>query len=171
MAYANTVDVAGYCANLINNAGDFSGSTLPTNLQVMRWLSSGCAIINTRLTARGYGLPASGTDPYEMLTYLNAIYAAAQAEMARTNVRLSPGERTRGQVLMEDFKKGLEDFLKGDLSRAGLAYTHAGYVGGISQSDHDATDAGADRIPTRFTKNQFNNPGGAIDPNSQNRNQ
>lgn len=158
-AYAETADVAEFCANLIQNATDFSMTTTPPITAVINWLNRGAAMINDRLQSKGYAPPTDYTsDIWRELSDLNTFYAVARAEKARTNVRLAPGERTRGQVFQKDFDDGLKDLLSRDLSRAGLTYTHLGYVGGVSVSDKEAVISNQDRAPMRFSKNQFKNP-------------
>lgn len=157
MAYCSASDVAAYCPQLLDGASTFSGSTKPTDAQVTKFMTSGCALINNALTAKGYTPPASGTAAYEQLNEINALYAAAIAEMTRTNQRLAPGERTRGQVFQKMFRDELAEFLAQDLSRAGLSYTTAGYVGGISETEKDNVNDDSDRVPNRFTTGQFDN--------------
>ncbi len=157
MAYTTSASVAAFCANLITGASDFSASTIPTQAQVNNWIAQGTNQIDTALRARGLTPPTSGCDIYGQLADLNTYYAIARAEKTRTNVRLAPGERTRGQVFQKDFDEGLKLLLSTDLSRAGLTYAHAGYVGGISVSDKDTVENLGDREPMRFSKGQFRN--------------
>ena len=158
MAYTTSSSVAAFCSNLTQNASDFSASTTPTQSQVNNWITQGAQQIDTILRTKGFVPPSSACDIYGQLGDLNTYYAVARAEKARTNVRLAPGERTRGQVFQKDFDEGLKALLAGDLSRAGLTYAHAGYVGGISVSDKSSVESDGDREPMRFSKNQFNNP-------------
>ncbi len=159
MAYTSTSDVAAYCSNLITGASNFSASTIPTNTSVCGWIVQGTNKINVALAAKGFAPPTnSSCDIYSELQDLNTFYTVARAEIARTNVRLAPGERTRGQVFQKYFDDGLKELLARDMSRAGLTYTHLGYVGGISVSDKESVVSNGDRAPMRFSKNQFKNP-------------
>jgi len=159
MAYTTSSSVAAYCSNLTQNASDFSASTTPTQSQVNNWIAQGANQIDTVLATKGYTPPAnSACNIYGQLGDLNTYYAVARAEKARTNVRLAPGERTRGQVFQKDFDDGIKLLLASDLSRAGLTYGHLGYVGGISVADKTAVQSDGDREPMRFSKDQFKNP-------------
>ena len=130
---------------------------MPTVTAVNNWLSSGCALINTRLQAKGFAPPDASVAAHDALRDLNALYAVARAEMARTNTKLGPGERTRGQVFDDLFKKGLAEFMAQDLSRAGLVASAAGYVGGISEAERESVESDTDRTTPRFTRDQWNN--------------
>lgn len=165
MAFCSASDVSAYTPNLLNGQPNFSDSSVPTLTQVNSWLSSGCAIIVSRLSACGFSAPTSGTDAYNMLADLNALFGAARAELARTNVQISVDSRTRGQVFEAAFKKGLDDFLAMNLEELGLTstYTQYGYVGGISQDDKDTVNDDSDRIPNRWSKGQWDNPDSAGD--------
>jgi len=156
MAYASASQVATYCRNLLGSASAFSASTLPTLDEINTLLSSGCGIIEANLSARGYAVPAaSSTGFYDVLSDLNAIYAVAQAEMARTNVVLGMGERTRGQVFEKEFWSRLETLLATDLSPYLSVDTAHVYVGGISESVRDTYDDDTDRISPRFKRDMF----------------
>lgn len=160
MAYASASDVAAFCSNLITGAANFSDSTTPNITQVNAWLSSGCAIMEGYLTSVGYTPPpGTNTAAYIELRQLNAFYGAAMAEMARTNIRLTPGERTRGQQFEKMFWDGLDRLLKRDLSAVGMTYSHRGYIGGVSESDVETVKDDTDRVPTRFNRGVFDLPG------------
>ena len=159
MTYAATTDVAAYAPNLTDD-GDFTLASIPTKAQVQAWLNRGYSRINMKLAGMGYTVPAtSGTDIYEYLVDLEALYAAARADMARLSARVGAGERSRGQVLMEQFEEGLKGLEKMDLSRAGLTADSQLYVGGISKSDKAAVEADSDRVAPRFSRGQFRSPG------------
>ncbi len=161
-AYASASDVAGYCRNLLGSQANFTASTCPTLAQVNQWISSGCGTLEVQLSSYGYDVPfASGTRIYDELRDLNSLFAAARAEMSRSNVVLSPGERTRGQVFDEMFWKGM-DRLKGrDLSLAGATRSTSGklYVGGISDADKSTVVSDTDRTTPRFARGMFDTPG------------
>lgn len=157
--YCSSSDVAALTPNLVNAASDYSASTVPTQTQLNTWISAGSSLIDNALKSRGYAVPTdTTTSPFIQLRDLNTLYAAAKAEMARANTRLAPGERTRGQVFAEDFRKGLEDFFQQDLSLAGLTHTNYGYVGGISEDERITVEDDTNRTPMRFTRGKFDNP-------------
>lgn len=99
----------------------------------------------------------AGAQCYDEVANLESFYGAAMAEMSRANVRLGPGERTRGQVFMEMFDKGLDRLAKLDLTRAGVSKETYGvlYAGGISDSDREAVEEDTDRTEPRFKRDQF----------------
>lgn len=157
MAYSSASQVAGLCANILGGASNFSASSSPNLTLVENWLSSGCGLINSTLNAYGYETPVTqGAAPniYDELTLLNTLYAATWVEMSRTNVTLSLGERTRGQVFNEEFKKGLNSLVNKDLTRAGLSRSSQGiiYVGGIDIDQKDAYDDDTSRVQPRFKR-------------------
>jgi len=162
MAYASASDVAANSQSLLHGADSFGTSSSPMLSEVRGWLSSGCSIIETRVASHGYTVPVTaGTRGYDWAKDLNAIYATARAELSRTNVTLAPGERTRGQVFLEMFWDGLEEFLKMDLTLVGIARGSSGtlYAGGISKSDKQLDEADSDRVQPRFKRGQFEFPG------------
>lgn len=162
MAYASASNVAGLCQNILGSEDNFTTSTCPTLSQVKYWLSSGCSVLEGRLAGAGYSVPVtSGTRAYDWLGDLNCLYAAARAEMSRTNITLAPGQRTRGQVFDEMFWKQLKELLQLDLTQVGVSRGSSGrlYVGGISVSDKDSWEDDTDRVPSRFRRGMFDYPG------------
>ena len=161
MAYGSASGVAGFCSNLLSTASNFSASTVPSACQVTAWLSSGCAIIESNLSGVGYSVPVAAGTVYDWLVVLNELYAVAQAEKARTNITLAPGERTRGQVFEDDFWKGLERLLKQDLTSVGVGRRSGDimYVGGVSIDDKDTIESDSDRVKPRFFRGQYAFPG------------
>ena len=158
MSYGTPTGVGGLCYNLLGGKTDFSTSTTPTLAQVEEWLSSGCSIIEAKLTSVGYDVPpAANTIIYAWLADLNNLWASSKAEMARTNITLGPGERTRGQVFEEQFWRGIRQLLDGDLTFAGLSRTSTAkiYVGGVSQDDKDTWEDTSDRVKPRFFRGQY----------------
>jgi len=157
--YAAASDVGSFCLNLLGNAGStFTTATNPTLGAVNSWLTSGCAVLETQLGSHGYSTPVASTvSAYGWLTNLNALYAAARAEMSRANVSLRVGERTRGQVFDKMFWDELKRLLDMDLTMAGISRSATGvvYVGGISVADKDTHEDDSDRVPPRFTRAQF----------------
>jgi hypothetical protein len=159
--YAETADVAAYCKNLIEGGDDFTNSTTPTITQVMRWLTRGKSVIDNKLNDAGFTAPTDSTsDIWAELTELNAWYAVWQAELSRTNTRIGVEERTRASIFEKMFRDGIKDLLARDLSGlSDTGYSYSGYVGGISESEKDAVVADDDRVPMRFARGQFDNPG------------
>lgn len=167
MAYASASNVSAMCRNLLGEFVGFTESSCPTRQQVDGWLSSGCSIIESVLGTAGYSTPVASTSgAYGWLTDLNTLFAAARAEMSRSNVTLSPGERTRGTVFQDLFDNGVEKLLKIDLTTLGVSRSSARgrmYAGGISVSDMQKYDSDTDRVKPIFERNMFKFPG-TIDP-------
>lgn len=166
MAYASASDVSNHSRNILGNSGSFDASTSPTLTAVNYWLSSGCAIINTKLASCRYSVPAAaGTVIYDWLSELNAIYAAAHVEMSRTNVTLSSDERTRGQVFLEMFNDQLDMLCDMDLTGAGLSRVSQGklYTGGIYTSEKQRIESDTSFVKPRFSRGMNRFPG-TIDP-------
>ena len=172
MAYCAASTVSGYCRNLLGPDKIFTESSCPTLNSVESWMSSGCSVIETVLSGAKYTTPVPVTSAvYNWVAELNALWAAAHAEWSRTNVTLSPGERTRGQVLYDYFWSELEKLILGiggngnDLTLVGLTRTSVGklYVGGISYSDKNTWESDTDRVRPSLFKGIGRFPG-TIDP-------
>jgi len=162
MAYASASNVAPYCQNILGEFSNFTNSTCPTIKEVNAWLSSGCAVINTKILGMGYGVPASGTTIFEALRDCNALFAAARVELSRTNVTLAPRERTRGQVFEEMARTCACSVLAaGDLTLVGLTRTSSGklYVGGVSVTQKQTEESDTDRVEPRISRGAFDFPG------------
>lgn len=162
MAYGNALGVARLCRNILGDSSNFTTSTSPALIDVNDWLSSGCSIIESTISSLGYTVPVTPSQYcHGLLEQLNELYAAAWVEMSRTNVRLGPGERTRGQVFLEEFYGGLDRLGKMNLASLGLSATVSApiYAGGISQSDKDTVVDDTDRVEPRFKRGQFQDPG------------
>lgn len=169
MSYASASQVAAYCKNLLGPDPTFTQSSCPTIIQVKGWLSSGCSIIESCLADNGYITPVSASaGVYTWIQEIESLFAAARAEMSRTNVVLGPGERTRGQVFQEMFWDELDRLCQRDLTRDGVARTSAGimHVGGISVVRKRQVEQDADRVNPRFERNQFRFPD-TIDPSGR----
>ena len=162
MAYSSASDVAGLCRNILGGASNFTTSTSPTLAAVNNWLSSGCALIETALADKGYSMPVPATAlVYDQVGNLNSLFGAGHVELSRTNVRLGPGERTRGQQFLEQFRAGLKWLAQMDLTRAGLERESQGklYAGGISIADRDTVEDDTDRVEPRFKRDMFKRSG------------
>lgn len=170
-AYATGSDVANMCRNLLASSSTFTASTVPTQAAVNSYLSSGCGILESTLQSKGYTVPvASGTAARDWLRNLNMLYAAGMSELTRINITLTPGERTRGQVLLDYFWKQLGQFTALDLTTMGVTRsTSRGtlFVGGISEASKDTYDTDSDRIAPRFARGMFATSG-ALTPTSNN---
>lgn len=161
MAYASASDVAAYMPSSLNEkTNNFTPTTSPTRALVEIALSSGCAIIETALAEKGYGVPVGATSLlYSRVVNLNTLYAVAEGESVRMSARVAVTERTRSQMFEKRFNDGLAALLKGDLSRAGVAHTSQTSIGGISKSDKKSAESDTDRVEPRFERGQFNIPG------------
>lgn len=159
MAYAAASDVSALTRNLIGGASEltFTVATCPTLAQVNVWLTTGCAVINSRLAGIGYDPIPSGTAPYEVAQQANACYAAWFAERSRQNARTSADERARADIFKEDFETLMEILLDMDLSQSGVVQTSRAYAGGISVSDKDTVEEDPDRVQPRFVRGMFAN--------------
>ena len=156
--YSSASSVSELCFNLLDGQPTWSESTTPTLKHIKDFLSTGCAIIETEISGAGYSIPVgAGTSVYTRVQHLETLYAAALAEMARTNITISPGERTRGQLFEQMFWDGLEKLIDGDLTKLGLSKSSSGkiYSGGISVSVKDTYDSDTDRVSPRFKRGQF----------------
>ena len=169
MSYSSASNVAGYCANLLGDEYEFSFTTVPALDQVNFWLSSACSIIESCLSDNGYVVPVStSSTAYIWIQEIESLFAAARAEMARTNVVLGPGERSRGQVFEEMFWEQLDRLCKRDLTRSGVSKLSNGviHVGGISRARKALVEQTGDRVAPRFERNQFRFPD-TIDPSGR----
>lgn len=159
MAYCSASNILGYSKNLAGSANNFTEDTDPKLSQVVEWMSSGCAAIHSRLSSAGWSVPvASGTDLYDRLADLNALFAAGRAETSRINVTISPGERTRGQIFTSMFWDELNALVENDLTDMGGTTVTSDaqiYVGGIDVDDKDTYYDDDDRVNSRFKRNQF----------------
>lgn len=165
MPYSSASAVAALTRNLTGNK-QFSTSTCPTIEEVKTWLSSGCAIIESRLTGCKYSVPVTaGTVAYDWLGQLNTLYAAGYAEMSRATATTEPGQRTIGQVYLDQFWSQLDMLCKGDLTLAGLERTSQGvvYAGGTKVDTKQTWEQDTNRVPPRFSRNQ-GKPVGRLDP-------
>ncbi len=166
MPYSSASNVASYCKNLLGEEYEFTYTTTPNIDQVNFWLSSGCSIIESCLNDNGYVTPVSASSAaYLWIQEIESLFAAARAEMSRTNVVLGPGERSRGQVFEEMFWDELDRLCKRDLTRNGVAKATSGkiHVGGISRARKTVVEQDGDRVQPRFERNQFRFPD-TIDP-------
>ena len=166
MSYSSASDVAAYCPGLTDSSGSFTATSRPPTSAVERFLSSGCALIETSLEAAGYSMPvpASAT-VYDYVVDLEAIYGAARAETSRRVGRISADERTRARMFMDDFKAGLKALVAMNLDQAGLSVSGAGalYAGGISIDDKDTVESDSDRVEPRFKRGLLRHPGTVSD--------
>ena len=158
MGYCTSCAVYSHVFSLVKPASAFDTTTCPSLNDITDWITTGCAVINTKLTSLGYSAPAASTAVYEMLGQANAFWAAALAEDSRINARISADERTRGDRFMRQFDNLMKLLGTMDLSRAGLSQVTAGYAGGISISDKDSVSSNTDRVSPRFWRGRGRNP-------------
>ena len=158
MAYATTCQVYAHVHALVSPASAFSSATCPTTDEVTVWLSGGCALINARLAAGGYGAIPATSPAYELAGAANALYGAWMAERQRVNARVSADERTRADMFKRDFEFHLTQLLAMDLGSVGVSQTSRVYAGGISISDKEAQEADPDRVKPRFHRGMMTNP-------------
>jgi len=167
MPYASASHVARLTKNLVGPDKTFTSSTSPTLKAVNDWLSSGCSVIETVLGSNGYSTPVASTaGAYSWFTDLNGLWAAAWAEMSRSNVTLGPGERTRGQYFLEEFWSQFDRILKQDLTiGGGLAKSSVGgtiFVGGIKVADKQTIEQDTSLVEPRFSRGMFRDPGSQL---------
>jgi hypothetical protein len=158
VGYCTTCAVYSHVYSLVKPASAFDTSTCPSLSDVEQWITTGCAVINTYLAGKGYGVPTSGTALHEMLGQANALWAAALAEDSRVSARISADERTRGDRFYRQYEKLMAMVDRMDLSRAGLSQTSVAYAGGISKADVSSVESNSDRVKPRFKRGQFANP-------------
>lgn len=172
MPYCTASAVSAYSKNILGPNKIFTDSTCPTIDQVNSWMSSGCSIIETALLSERYTVPVASTaGVYGWIAELNAMYTASHVEFYRTNVTVSPGERTRAQIIYEMFKDELKALLYGwdgkgnDLTLVGISRTSVGpiYAGGLKKSDKQVWESDADRTTPFFFRGMGRFPG-TIDP-------
>jgi len=159
MAYCSASDVFAYSQNLTHGEPSFDDESRPTLSQVSMFLSSGCAAIHTALSGAGWSVPAtSGTELYDKLKDLNALFGAGRSELSRVNTTVTSGERTRAQLFLDMFNSELNTLVSTDLTEIGGALSTTDgeiFVGGISQDNKDSYYNDTDRVQARFRKNQF----------------
>ena len=158
MSYGTPTGVAGLVRNILSGAVDFSNSSSPALNQVEEWLSSGCSIIEARLSSAGYATPAAESSGiWGWLADLNNLWGASKVEFSRTIATVGPGERTRGQIFEQQFWQGLDRLCNLDLTLIGLSRVSddAIYVGGTKDSEKDEWEQSTDRVKPRFFKGQF----------------
>ena len=169
MAYSSCQRVAQMIPNLLDGASDFDNmgtAATPGSAQLIRFMSSGCAIINAHLQSRGYGIPIGSTSVlYDWLSDVEANYVAYRAEATRSSPRSAAGERSRADMFKRVFDDELEMLMELDLTRMGATLTNDWYVGGRSKSEVDSVESDTDRVEERYKRSQFDsgevpNPGG-----------
>ena len=159
-AYASPSDVGSLTRNLLGSASEYDTTTCPTLAQVNAWLSSGCALIDASLKAKGYGAIPTSSEAYDFAREVNALYASWLAERSRTGARVADNERTRADMLKRDFNDGLTMLLAMDFSYLGITPTVKSYAGGIDRSDKTTVELDTDRVQPRFSRGQFRDPEG-----------
>ncbi|MFA6358710.1 MAG: hypothetical protein WCY09_08665 [Candidatus Omnitrophota bacterium] len=162
MTYASASNVVGYCKSLLGSASTFDSTTSPASSHVEGWLAAGYSRINAYLSGSGYTIPVASTASiYNELVDLNALYAAARAEMSRVGIVINAGERLRGKIFMDMFYEGINSLGQMDLTAMGVtrSSTMVPYAGGISISDKDTYESNTDRVKPRFYRGMHDFPG------------
>ena len=157
MPYASACDVAALTHNLLGNIPNFTTTTCPTLAQVNVWLTTGCAVINSRLASKGVSAIPTSSEAYGVAQQANALYAAWFAERSRISARVSKDERSRADMMKSDFDALMEVLLDLDLSRMGVTQTSVAYAGGISVSDKSTVQSDSDRVKPRFARGMLRN--------------
>jgi hypothetical protein len=159
MSYSGCNRVAELVTQLVNSASSIDAlatGVVPGSAAYVRWLSSGCSLIEARLKGLGYDTPVPGTAAiYDYIADLEATYAAYRAELSRASARVSQGERTRADGFYSTFTKGLDMLATMDLSRMGMTNAGKVYSGGQTQSDKDIDAGNSDMIQPRFARGAF----------------
>src|SRR3990167_2212392 len=143
MSYSSASDVAILTPHLLGTASDFTTSTSPTLAAVNSWLSSGCAVINGKLAAHGYGAIPAGNAVYGIAQQAEATYGAWGAERSRLSARVAPDGNTRDTAFRKDFFDLLNQPVAIYLTTVGVSRTNAPpsvYAGGISVSDRETNE-------------------------------
>ena len=117
--YGTAAGVTGRAAAL----NEFTESTTPTQEQVEAWLTEASAMIDGAIAGRGYSLPVpGGAVALDIFAGLTETYAAAQALRSRGMGAMSgAGQQSQTSELMADWRRGLEDLRKADLSALGVS--------------------------------------------------
>lgn len=160
MAYASSSDVGILTPHLLSGASDFSTSTCPSQSSINTWLSSGCAVINSKLASIGYGTIPANSAAYDFARQANALYGAWWAERSRLSARVSRDENTRDATFRKDFMDMLNLLTTLDLSRMGVSKSNqvpANWAGGINVTDKEANENDSDIVQPRFGRDQFRN--------------
>lgn len=162
MSYTSASNVATYCRQLLGNDIEFTDNTNPTLTDIEGWIEDGADHIDTVLYSRGYASPVPETSTvYGIVHRLNTYYVVAQAEYARTNVIVGPGERTRGAQFEKMFQDGLVMLFERDLTLAGVSTVSEQasiYVGGISKATKLGYEQDTDRVGPRIRRGMFKSP-------------
>ena len=172
MAYSGCLRVADLVLNLTNSASsiaDIATGVVPGSAAYVRWMSSGCSLIEGKLVGAGYSVPVpSSTQLYDFVADLEAQYVAYRAEQSRGSTRSGTGDRTRADGFKAAFDDGLKELLTSDLTRMGMTHTSKLYGGGIEASDKDLDKGDSDLVQPRFGRGVFDGDGYSPQPNTRN---
>lgn len=160
-SYASACDVAAWTPMLTRGGSNFTTSTSPTLAQVNRFIQWITSDMHSFFYSEGYsGSAASDAAMFDQLVMVNALGAAATAELTRVAGTVTVRERTRGQVLwgMYEQQRGL--LIGMDLSQAGFGIdTKSPYAGGTEVSDKQVDESDTNLTVPRFFREQFRAPG------------
>ena len=160
MPYSTCARCADLIPNILDGASDFNnlGSQIrPASAALIRFMSSGCALIEAELYSLGY-TPTKGTALDDYLADLESLYVAFRAEQVRGSPRTASGERTRADMFRRAFDDGLKSLRRLDLTRIEFTYDARFYIGGISDAEKDSIESDTDRTSPRFSRGKFDNP-------------
>ena len=161
MPYSTCARVVALIPNLTNGATTFdnwAATIVPGSAAYVAWMSSGCAMMQATLQARGYDIPAStGTTMSDLLANIEANYAAYMGEAARGSPRIAMGERVKADVHRRIFEDGMKFLREADLSPL-ITQTHRAYVGGVDVDEITTVDDDTDIPKHRFARDAFKHP-------------
>lgn len=160
MGYCSSSDVAILVPHMLNGTTDFGASTSPTATAVNSWISTGSAIINTKLASRGYDAIGTSSGAYGVATQINALYAAWWAERSLLSSRVSKMENSRSDLFKKDFYDLLDMLCEMDLSQMGVGRGNRppdNYAGGIDVTDKTNNEDDTSIVNPRFARGQFQN--------------
>ena len=162
MSYSGCQRVAELLPNLMGGASSLDGMgavspvPVPASVAYVRWLSSGCAMIESALVGAGYSVPVPATSKlYDFVADLEAQYAAYRAEQSRGSTRSGTGDRTRADGFKAAFDDGIKYLKPSDPSRDGMTATSKVYSGGMEVSDKDIDQGDTDMVQPRFARGVF----------------
>jgi len=164
-SYCSSCDVAAFAPMLTRGGSNFTTSTSPALAQVNRFIQWITADMHTHFYAEGYsGSAAADSTMYDQMIMVNALGAAATAELTRIAGTINLKERTRGQVLWRMYEQQRNALTQSDLSQAGFGIDNVGpYAGGTSISDKQLDETDTDLTTPRFFREQFRSPGTVFD--------
>lgn len=159
-SYCSTSDVAALAPMLVRGGSDFTSSTSPTVEQVREFIRWVAADMHTLIYSRGYSGSAEPTaTAYPVFTMVNALGAAALAEITRTMQTYRAEDRQRGVQLWRMYQDQMQLLLNSDLSQAGFSVDNVPpYAGGTEKADKEQDALNSLLVQPRFFRGQFRHP-------------